>query len=127
MVAMLLERWCMGGLCGGPEAAEMELRSARSRMFSAKSKPELPAFPFPLPVLMSRMARAPKLRRRPNGVAGTLDAGASLSSNGLSSTVPELELEMLPARGRMPGVKGELWLGEPDRPMVVSDKRRCWA
>jgi len=89
--------------------------------------------PFPeppptLPVLTSRRARAPKLSRRPKGVGGTLELplGPSLSSNGLSSTEPEFALEMLSVRGR-PGEKGELWFGEPDRPMVVRERRRRWA
>lgn len=72
------------------------------------------------------MARAPKLRRRAKGVAGLLLAeGPGSSSKGLSSTEPEFALEMLSVRGR--AWKGELWFGEPDRPMVVSDRRRRWA
>jgi hypothetical protein len=81
------------------------------------------AFPFPLVAFMLRIARAPKLMRRAKGVVGTLEVGASPSSNGLSSTVPEFELEMLSPRER----KGEVWFGEPDRPTVVRDRRRCWA
>lgn len=85
-------------------------------------------FPFPLtlPVLTSRRARAPKLRRRPKGVVGTLELGASPSSKGLSSTEPEFALEVLSVRGR-PGVKGEVWFGEPERPTVVRERRRRWA
>ena len=82
--------------------------------------------PLPLPVLTSRRARAPKLRRRAKGVAGTLELGASPSSNGLSSTEPEFALERLSVRGRA-GVKGEFWFGEPERPTVVSERRRRWA
>ena len=80
--------------------------------------------PLPLPVLTSRSARAPKLRRRANGVAGTLELGASPSSNGLSSTEPEFALERLSVRGRAAGVKGEFWFGEPERPTVVRERRR---
>lgn len=59
-------------------------------------------------------------------MAGTLELGASPSSKGLSSTEPEFALEMLSVRGR-PGVKGEVWLGEPERPIVVRERRRRWA
>lgn len=65
------------------------------------STEDLPlGFPLPLLVLTSRKARAPKLRRRANGLAGTLVAGASPSSKGLSSTDAELALEMLSVRER---------------------------
>ena len=81
---------------------------------------------LPLLCLTSRMARAPKLSRRAKGVAGLLlAAGVASSSKGLSSTEPELTLERLSVRGR--GWKGELWLGEPDRPSVVMERRRRWA
>jgi hypothetical protein len=73
--------------------------------------------------LISRIARAPKLIRLANGDVGT---GASPSSKGDSSTAPELELEMLSPRERTE-LKGEVWLGEPERPTVVSERRRCWA
>jgi len=84
--------------------------------------------PAPLPVRTSRSARAPKLRRRPKGVGGTLELplGPSLSSNGLSSTEPEFALERLSVRGRA-GEKGELWFGEPESPIVVRERRRRWA
>ena len=82
--------------------------------------------PLPLPVLTSRMARAPKLKRRAKGVVGTLELGASPSSNGLSSTEPEFALERLSVRGRV-DVNGEPWLGEPERPTVVRERRRRWA
>jgi len=79
---------------------------------------------FPLLVLTSRRARAPKLRRLANGVLGTLEAdGAGSSSKGLSSTEPELALETLSARERT-ALKGDVWFGEPDRPMVVRERRR---
>lgn len=83
------------------------------------------AFAFPLPLvddLISRIARAPKLMRRAKGDVGA--APASPSSNGLSSTVPEFELEMLSFLPRT-GPNGEVWFGEPDRPTVVRDRRRC--
>jgi hypothetical protein len=82
------------------------------------------AFVLPVLALISLIARAPKLRRRAKGEAGALDVGASPSSKGDSSTVPELELDRLSVRGR-PGVKGDVALGEPDKPTVVSDRRRC--
>jgi hypothetical protein len=72
------------------------------------------------------MARAPKLSRRAKGEAGTLEVGASPSSKGDSSTVPELELEKLSPRERAVP-KGDVWFGEPERPTVVSERRRCWA
>jgi hypothetical protein len=74
---------------------------------------------------MSRMARAPKLSRRAKGDAGMLDVGASPSSKGDSSTVPEFELDRLSVRGRPVGMKGEVALGDPDKPTVVRDRRRC--
>lgn len=74
--------------------------------------------------LISRIARAPKLRRRANGDVGTLEVGASPSSKGDSSTVPELELEMLSPRERTEP-KGDVWVCEPERPTVVSERRRC--
>jgi hypothetical protein len=82
---------------------------------------------LPLLCLTSRSARAPKLRRRAKGVAGLLllleAEGGGSSSKGLSSTEPELALERLSVRGRAVW-KGEVWLGEAERPMVVSDRRR---
>lgn len=82
---------------------------------------------LPLLCLTSRMARAPKLSRRAKGAAGLLDAeGAGSSSKGLSSTEPELALDRLSVRGRADW-KGDVWLGEPERPMVVRDSRRRWA
>lgn len=71
------------------------------------------------------MARAPKLNRRAKGDAGTLDVGASPSSNGDSSTVPEFELDRLSVRGLPEGRKGDVAFGDPDRPTVVNDRRRC--
>merc|ERR1712137_490387 len=62
-------------------------------------------FGFPTPPLLcltSRIARAPKLSRRAKGVAGLLllAEGPKSSSKGLSSTEPELALEMLSVRVR---------------------------
>jgi hypothetical protein len=84
------------------------------------------AFPFPAVAFILRIARAPKLMRLAKGVVGTLEVGASPSSNGLSSTVPEFELEMLSPRERA-DPNGDVWFGEPDRPTVVRERRRCWA
>jgi hypothetical protein len=85
---------------------------------------------LPLLCLTSRSARAPKLNRRAKGVAGLLlvadVGGAKSSSNGLSSTEPELALEMLSVRVRG-FVKGDVWPGEAASPMVVRDSRRLWA
>jgi hypothetical protein len=54
------------------------------------------------PFLTSRRALAPKLMRRAKGDVGRLVAELLLesSSNGLSSTEPELALEMLAPRER---------------------------
>jgi len=84
------------------------------------------AFVFPVLDLISRMARAPKLRRRAKGEAGMLCV-ASPSSKGDSSTVPEFELEMLSVRGRPLGRNGDVALGEPDNPTVVNERRRFCA
>lgn len=82
---------------------------------------------LPLLCLTSRRARAPKLNRRAKGVAGLLLAdGAGSSSKGLSSTEPEFALDRLSVRGRA-FWKGEVWLGEAERPMVVRDRRRFCA
>jgi len=99
-------------------APETEVRSARARRFSAKSKPSF-AVPAgapdvlgdePPPLRGSRRALAPKLIRRAKGVAGMLedtlddmDAGAlaGSSSKGDSSTEPELALDTLSARARI--------------------------
>lgn len=89
-------------------------------------------FPWlPLLCLTSRIARAPKLNRRAKGVAGVLpelaaDGGGS-SSKGLSSTEPELALDRLSVRGLALVAKGDVWLLDAVRPMVVSDRRRRWA
>lgn len=82
---------------------------------------------FPLLCLTSRIARAPKLKRRAKGVAGMLlapaEGGELSSSKGLSSTEPELTLDRLSARGRG-AVKGVDWFVVGERPMVVSERRR---
>ena len=85
------------------------------------------AFALPVLALISRMAWAPKLIRRAKGEEGMLDVGASPSSKGDSSTVPEFELERLSVRGRLADMNGEVALGEADRPTVVRDRRRCCA
>jgi hypothetical protein len=83
----------------------------------------------PLPCLTSRIARAPKLSRRANGVAGLLllVGGPKSSSKGLSSTEPELALEMLSVRVRGVWRNGDVWPGEAPRPIVVSESLRRWA
>jgi hypothetical protein len=103
----------------------MDVRDALDRIFSAKLKPSLEfAFPALPPILASRSALTPKLSRRPNGVFGLLETGGpSLSSNGLSSTEADVALDMLSPRVRI-ALNGEVWLADPVRPTVVSDKRR---
>ena len=81
----------------------------------------------PGPPLTSRSAFAPKLIRRAKGVVGELLAGASPSSMALSSAPGDAEavLEQLSWRPRrLP--KGEVWVGEPERPRVEMDMRRRW-
>ena len=99
---------------------------------------ELPLSPGlldPAPLLddrRSRMARAPKLARRPNALG--LAAGPSLrgaagpspSAMADSSLLPLLAEPRLSPRPRKE-LKGDIWLGEPDRPSVVSEMRRRWA
>lgn len=79
--------------------------------------PGLPPGRYPL------MADAPKLMRRTKGVAGAvlaLPGGMSSSSTALSSMESEL-VDMLSRR--MPNAAG--LVGEvPDRPMVVTERRR---
>lgn len=91
----------------------------------------LPLFAtFPVLALISRMARAPKLRRRPNvgvGLPAADGVGAS-SSKGLSSTEPEVALLTLSRRPLLMLPKGEVWLGEvAERPTVVRERRRWFA
>ena len=79
---------------------------------------------FPDPALTSRSARAPELIRRAKGELGEVDRGAaSPSSMALSSTDVLLDapLERLLWRAR---AKAFAWVGEPDRPKDVMDKRR---
>jgi len=85
---------------------------------------------LPLPVLTSRNACAPKLRRRPNGVTGVFCGAEPSPSSIASSSIcgePEPELEMLLLRfSGLP--KGDVWVGEVASPNVVMDMlRRCWA
>ena len=85
------------------------------------------ALPLKLPApppLTSRIALAPKLMRRANGdEGGGLDA-SPLSSMALSSEPgePEPLLDMLPCRCL--AANGEVWFGEPERPIVETDMRR---
>lgn len=76
-------------------------------------------------LLISRIACAPKLTRRANGLAGLDETGGpSLSSKGDSSSEP-LELpEMLCPRDRMLS-KGDCCVGEVPSPAVATDRRRC--
>lgn len=80
----------------------------RPRPLAVGEEARVEALPLaiPLPALTSRKARAPKLIRRPNGVAG--EVTASPSSMALSSIPkePELELETLSCRER-PLPKGD--------------------
>lgn len=98
-----------------------------------RALPLADVFPLPFPCFTSRSARAPKLSLRANGdvaavLGGLLELDVSSSSNGLSLKEPEVADETLSPRLRMV-LNGEGWLGEPDRPRVVSDRRRrlAWA
>jgi len=113
MTAALCDLWCCG-TDGIMKLPEMDVRSALALMFSAKSKPSFPAGPDgPLggvtsPFRESSMAFAPKLLRRLKGVFGLGDDmlddmadGGGSSSNGDSSTDPELALETDSALARI--------------------------
>ena len=105
--------------------------------------PFCPGLPFPPPppppppfpnelVRISRRARAPKLVRRAKGVVGGLPplfgsrAGPSSSAIADSLTLPLSAEPMLPRRPRKE-LNGEVWLGMPERPSVVKERRRLWA
>lgn len=79
---------------------------------------------LPFPACISRIALAPKLMRRAKGDVGGF-AEESPSSNGLSSTEPELALDMLAVREWKEVPKEEGCDEEPVKPTVDSDKRRC--
>lgn len=89
---------------------------------------EVGSLPLPglLPGRYPLMAGAPKLMRRTKGVVGAvlvLPAGRSSSSTALSSMESEL-VERLPRRMlKAAGLVGEV----PERPIVVTDRRRRWA
>ena len=96
---------------GSPVAVEGDLPFDLSETFP----------PGALFSLTSRSARAPKLILRPNGVAGMLLVFIAASSSTATSSMELLfVLEML---SRRPKPKAGL-IGEPDRPIVVSDMRR---
>jgi hypothetical protein len=84
---------------------------------------------LPPPTLTSRSACAPKLSRRPNGVAGVFCGGAAASPSSIaSSSMGDPELEMLLRRFIGLLVKGDGCVGDVDRPNVVMDMlRRCVA
>lgn len=100
-------------------------RWARERSWSDQLKPSPLGFP---PVLTSLSARAPKLSRRANGDVGP--GNASPSSMAFSSMLGDEAIEaepLLEALSRL-AMKGEGWLGDPDRPTVERDmRRRCCA
>ena len=81
------------------------------------------------PDFTSRNALAPKLSRRANGVVGAVLGAASPSSMAFSSIEgdpePEAPLEKLSPL-ILALVKGDVWVGEPERPRVEMDiLRRC--
>ena len=84
---------------------------------------------FPVPVLTSRSALAPKLIRRANGEVGDPLNMASPSSTALSSidVVGDVPLEILPCRA-LTLVNADAWVGDPESPREVTDmRRRCCA
>lgn len=88
----------------------------------------LPSPPPPLPPvedLISRMARAPKLIRRANGVVGW-SREANSSSMADSSMLPLFAELKLSRRPRIE-LKGDWAVGDPDSPSVVNDMRLRWA
>lgn len=70
---------------------------------------------------IERIAWAPKLMRRAKGVVGAVRAISS-SSTAFSSMESELFVEMLPRRKPAKGVADAGPV--PDKPRVVTDKRR---
>ena len=97
----------------------------------APAREELGVGYLPLPILPARASRracAPKDTRLAKGELGvTLGEVLSASSATASSLfgMDPHELDRLPRRkARLPKV--EVWVGEPDRPRVVMDSRRCW-
>lgn len=70
------------------------------------------------------MAAVPKLIRRTKGVFGAVLAEAGTSSSSIAFSSMESELvDMLPRRIlKVGGLVGDV----PERPMVVTDKRRRW-
>lgn len=97
----------------------------------APAREELGGGYLPLPILPARASRracAPKDTRRAKGELGvTLGEVPSASSATASSLfgIDPHELDRLPRRkARLP--KAEVCVGEPDRPRVVMDSRRCW-
>jgi len=138
MTAALLDLWCCG-TDGIMKLPEMDVRSALARMFSAKSKPSFPAEPGgPLgevapPLRGSSIAFAPKLLRLLKGVTGVDDDmlddmadGGGSSSNGDSSTDPELALDTDSALARIVLYGEVVAAGIVDRPRVVMERRLGW-
>jgi hypothetical protein len=70
------------------------------------------------------MAEVPKLMRRTKGVFGAVLAAPGMSSSSMAFSSIESELvDMLPRRIlKVGGFVGDV----PERPMVVTDRRRLW-
>lgn len=73
---------------------------------------------------IERMAFAPKLMRRTKGVVGAVRDEGSSSSMAFSSIESELLVEMLPRRSPPNAPAAEVGPGPPDRPSVVTERRR---
>jgi hypothetical protein len=73
---------------------------------------------------MERMALAPKLMRRTKGVVGAVREELSSSSIAFSSMESELLVEILPRRIPPNGPVAEAGPGPPERPRVVTERRR---
>lgn len=83
-----------------------------------------------LPARASRSACAPKETLRAQGELGVAPGEELSGSSATASSVgaEPRELDMLPRRKDW-FPKAEVWVGEPDRPRVVMDRRRwfaCW-
>lgn len=114
---------------GGLEPGKEEPVTAVDAVRRGPAREELGGY-LPLPILPARASRracAPKDTRRAKGELGVALGGVPSASSATASSfgMEPHELDMLPRRKpRLPKV--EVWVGEPDRPRVVMDSRRCW-
>jgi hypothetical protein len=82
----------------------------------------------PPPLRRLRIAWAPKLMRRVNGVLGTVRALIVPSSSSMAFSSTESELELVDTLPRRRENAGPPAVGEvPDRPTVDTERRRRWS